>query len=115
MAEIRSRRDFLKNTALVGAGLLSAPAFALESRQLTAQAHNQYPFYGKHQAGIVTPAQKHIYFLVLDLDTADIAKVKEIFQTWTRYSNNLTQGKNVKPYSNNAYVPPADTGEADSL
>ncbi|WP_427834100.1 iron uptake transporter deferrochelatase/peroxidase subunit [Actinobacillus pleuropneumoniae] len=115
MAEIHSRRDFLKNTALVGAGLLSAPAFALESRQLTAQAHNQYPFYGKHQAGIVTPAQKHIYFLVLDLDTADIAKVKEIFQTWTRYSNNLTQGENVKPYSNNAYVPPADTGEADSL
>ncbi|HDL4146016.1 TPA: Dyp-type peroxidase, partial [Mannheimia haemolytica] len=115
MAETTSRRDFLKHTALVGAGLLSAPAFALESRQISEKSQNQYDFYGKHQAGIVSPAQKHIYFLVLDLDTTDIAKVKTLFQNWTEYSRNLTLGKNVKPYSANAYVPPADTGEADSL
>lgn len=114
MAETTSRRDFLKHTALVGAGLLSAPAFGLESRPLPQQP-NQYDFYGKHQAGITTPAQKHIYFLVLDLDTTDIAKVKTLFKNWTEYSRNLTLGKNVKPYSANAYVPPADTGEADSL
>lgn len=115
MAENRSRRDFLKHSALVGAGLLSAPVFALESRQIPQNAENQHPFYGEHQAGIITPAQKHIYFLVLDLDTHDIAKVKNIFQNWTAYSNNLTQGKNVKPYSKNAFIPPNDTGEADSL
>ncbi|HDL4156777.1 TPA: deferrochelatase/peroxidase EfeB [Mannheimia haemolytica] len=115
MAETTSRRDFLKHTALVGAGLLSAPAFALESRQISEKSQNQYDFYGKHQAGIVSPAQKHIYFLVLDLDTTDIAKVKTLFQNWTEYSRNLTLGKNVKHYSANAYVPPADTGEADSL
>ncbi|QNS14634.1 iron uptake transporter deferrochelatase/peroxidase subunit [Mannheimia bovis] len=115
MAENRSRRDFLKHSALVGAGLLSAPVFALESRQIPQNAENQHPFYGEHQAGIITPAQKHIYFLVLDLDTHDIAKVKSIFQNWTAYSNNLTQGKNVKPYSKNAFIPPNDTGEADSL
>ncbi|QLB19016.1 iron uptake transporter deferrochelatase/peroxidase subunit [Mannheimia granulomatis] len=115
MAEITSRRDFLKHTALVGAGLLSAPAFALESRQTPEKSKNQYDFYGKHQAGIVTPAQKHIYFLVLDLDTNDVAKVKEIFKNWTSYSRNLTLGKNVKPYVDNAYVPPTDTGEVDSL
>lgn len=115
MAENRSRRDFLKHSALVGAGLLSAPVFALESRQIPQNAENQHPFYGEHQAGIITPAQKHIYFLVLDLDTHDIAKVKSIFQNWTAYSNNLTQGKNVKPYSENAFLPPNDTGEADSL
>lgn len=115
MAENRSRRDFLKHSALVGAGLLSAPVFALESRQIPQNAENQHPFYGEHQAGIITPAQKHIYFLVLDLDTHDIAKVKNIFQNWTAYSNNLTQGKNVKPYSENAFLPPNDTGEADSL
>lgn len=97
MAETTSRRDFLKHTALVGAGLLSAPAFALESRQISEKSQNQYDFYGKHQAGIVSPAQKHIYFLVLDLDTTDIAKVKTLFQNWTEYSRNLTLGKNVKP------------------
>ncbi|AHG77655.1 iron uptake transporter deferrochelatase/peroxidase subunit [Mannheimia varigena] len=115
IAENRSRRDFLKHSALVGVGLLSAPAFGLESRQIPQNTQNQYAFYGEHQAGIITPAQKHIYFLVLDLDTQDIAKVKAIFQNWTAYSNNLTQGKNVKPYSENAFLPPNDTGEADSL
>lgn len=115
MAENRSRRDFLKHSALMGAGLLSAPAFGLESRQIPQNAQNQYAFYGEHQAGITTPAQKHIYFLVLDLDTQNIDKVKSIFQNWTTYSNNLTQGKNVKPYSENAFLPPNDTGEADSL
>lgn len=115
MAENRSRRDFLKHSALVGAGILSAPAFGLESRQILQNTPNQYAFYGEHQTGITTPAQKHIYFLVLDLDTQDIAKVKSIFKNWTTYSNNLTQGKNVKPYSENAFLPPNDTGEADSL
>lgn len=115
MAETTSRRDFLKHSALVGAGLVSASALGLESRQVTPKSKNQYDFYGKHQAGIVTPAQRHIYFLVLDLDTTDILKIKEIFKNWTAYSKNLTLGKNVKPYSKNAYVPPTDTGEADSL
>ncbi|TLU76225.1 iron uptake transporter deferrochelatase/peroxidase subunit [Mannheimia varigena] len=115
MAEFHSRRDFLKQTALVGAGLLSAPAFGLESRQTAQKTTNKYDFYGEHQAGITTPAQKHIYFLVLDLDTADIQKVKALFQHWTAYSRNLTLGKNVQPYGENAYLPPADTGEADSL
>ncbi|QLB44778.1 iron uptake transporter deferrochelatase/peroxidase subunit [Mannheimia pernigra] len=115
MAENRSRRDFLKNSTLMGAGLLSAPAFSLESRQIPQNAENQHSFFGTHQAGIVTAAQKHIYFLVLDLDTNDINKVKTIFQKWTAYSNNLTQGKNVKPYSTNNFLPPNDTGEADSL
>ncbi|WP_150539715.1 iron uptake transporter deferrochelatase/peroxidase subunit [Actinobacillus vicugnae] len=115
MAENTSRRDFLKHTALVGAGLLSAPAFGLESRQQNPTFQNKYNFYGEHQAGIVTPAQKHIYFLVLELDTHDVSKIKALFKTWTEYSRNLTTGKNVKPYGSNPYLPPADTGEADSL
>ena len=35
-------------------------------------AQQTHPFYGAHQAGIVTPAQKHIYFMVMDFDTEDI-------------------------------------------
>lgn len=34
---------------------------------------------------------------------------------WTAYSLNLTRGEHVKPYSKNLYIPPTDTGEADSL
>lgn len=115
MSGIHSRRDFLKNTALVGAGLFSAPAFTSVSQHAASIPQNKEDFYGKHQAGIITPAQKHIYFLVLELDTTKITEIKDLFKTWTVYSRNLTLGKRVKPYSENMYVPPADTGEADSL
>ena len=110
----QARRRFLKAT-FVGAGLLaSTPLLALEPRA-TVKIQNIYPFYGKHQEGITTPAQKHIYFIVLDLHTTELEKVKTMFQTWTTYSANLTAGKNIKAYSKNIYVPPVDTGEADSL
>ncbi|PJG86617.1 iron uptake transporter deferrochelatase/peroxidase subunit [Conservatibacter flavescens] len=114
MHEESGRRHFLKAT-IMGAGVLaSTPLLALTPRE-TVKIHNIYPFYGKHQEGILTPAQKHIYFIVLDLHTTELDKIKAMFQMWTNYSANLTSGKNVKNYSNNAYVPPVDTGEADSL
>lgn len=112
------RRNFLKHAALAGAAVgssfLANSAVALEPRKAISQP-NQYPFLGSHQQGIATPAQHHIYFMVLDLHTGDVQKIKAMFQTWTTYANNLTQGKNVKPYATNSYVPPVDTGESDSL
>lgn len=111
------RRAFLKQASVigvtVGAGAFAGSAVGLEPRAKT--AHNPYPFFAPHQQGIASPAQHHIYFMVLDLHTDDLTKIKSMFQTWTEYSNLLTQGKNVKAYGQNGYVPPADTGEADSL
>lgn len=78
-------------------------------------ADSRYDFYGEHQAGITTPVQRHIYFLVMDLHTTQIDDVKQLFKNWTAAALNLTQGQNIASYTNNAYVPPADTGEADNL
>lgn len=110
-----TRRDFLKHATLVGAGLMASTAsYALSPRATTPAAHS-HSFYGEHQQGIATPVQKHVYFMVLDLHTKEIAQIKEMFQTWTQYSANLTAGKNVRPYGENIYVPTVDTGEADGL
>ena len=109
-----ARRDFLKQATLVGAGLMAGTSYALAPR-VNINTQQTIPFYHPHQQGIATPAQHHIYFMVLDLHTTDIAKIKAMFKTWSEYSENLTSGKNVKHYASNAYVPPADTGEADSL
>ncbi|MGX3020962.1 iron uptake transporter deferrochelatase/peroxidase subunit [Ursidibacter sp. B-7004-1] len=109
-----ARRDFLKQATLMSAGLMAGTAYALEQR-VPPQIKNSYPFFGTHQQGIATPAQKHIYFMVLDLHTHNIQEIKEMFKIWTEYSTNLTSGKNVKTYGENAYVPPVDTGEADGL
>ena len=75
----------------------------------------KYDFYGEHQAGITTPTQRNIYFLVMDLHTNKLDDVKQMFKDWTTYAANLTQGKNIKPYEKNPFVPPTDTGEADSM
>ena len=112
-----ARRGFIKQCGIISAGLVAGTAAKAETPPPAAPrpAHDEIPYYGEHQAGITTPAQKHIYFLVADLHTDDREKIKEMFQLWTAYSLRLTRGEHVKPYSKNLYIPPTDTGEADSL
>lgn len=113
------RRSFLKSVAIAGAGVLSPAILNAESKihtpRMSPTIVNSYPFFGKHQQGITTPAQKHIYFLVLDLHTESLAEIREVFKIWTAYASKLTAGENVAPYSKNVLVPTNDTGEADSL
>lgn len=78
-------------------------------------ANARYDFYGEHQAGITTPSQRQLYFLVMDLHTTDINAIRQMFKDWTDYAAKLTQGQNIKAYGTNPYVPPTDTGEADNL
>ncbi|MDO4643244.1 MAG: iron uptake transporter deferrochelatase/peroxidase subunit [Cardiobacteriaceae bacterium] len=115
----KKRRDFIKQCGFVSAGLMVGTNANAQSTDTPAAAPavspEEIPFYGEHQAGITTPGQKHIYFLVVDLHTDDIEKIKEMFQMWTAYSANLSRGQHVKPYSKNLYIPQTDTGEADSL
>lgn len=78
-------------------------------------ADSKFEFYGEHQAGITTPSQRSIYFLVMDLHTTQLEDIKQMFKDWTASAVNLTQGKNHKDYTDNEFIPPTDTGEADSL
>ncbi|WP_314283819.1 iron uptake transporter deferrochelatase/peroxidase subunit [Haemophilus sputorum] len=122
-SQLRGRRDFIKQAGFLGAGLLAGTSSLPAMAQITASSassacnhdHQQTPFFGPHQAGITTPAQKHIYFMVLDLHSQDINEIKEMFQTWTKYSQKLTKGEMVEGYSENGYIPPKDTGEAEDL
>ncbi|MFU2132745.1 iron uptake transporter deferrochelatase/peroxidase subunit [Gallibacterium anatis] len=117
------RRQFLKRSglmlggSLIGSGL--SMSVAADNHHSVAEKHClsdiTYPFYGEHQQGIITPQQTYVYFLVLDLATESLDEVREVFKTWTTYTARLTQGKNVKEYAKNHFVPPADTGEADDL
>lgn len=117
------RRQFLKRSGLMLGGSLIGSGFSMsvaaDNHHSVAEKHClsdiTYPFYGEHQQGIITPQQTYVYFLVLDLATESLDEVREVFKTWTTYAARLTQGKNVKEYAKNHFVPPADTGEADDL
>lgn len=115
-----TRRHFIRQAALTATALTVGKGYAKEdiaAKDIVpcVEGGGQVPFYGSHQAGITTPAQKHLYFMVVDLDTTELVRIKNLFRTWTSYSANLTRGKNVRPYQDNIYIAPTDSGEADDL
>ena len=115
---MNQRRSFFKNTlglALGASAALSGASANELANRIKSKTANKYEFHGAHQQGIATPAQKFIYFLVLDLHEKEPKKISEIFKLWTAQSANLSEGKNIEKYSSNALLPPVDTGEADSL
>ena len=116
------RREFLKKAGIGGAGLAlglsGASAFFANKEQGSKQiadGQEEISFYGKHQAGITTPMQKNIYFVVLDLRTTDKNELIQLFKEWTDYSQKLVNGELVKKDGSNALLPPSDTGETVGL
>ena len=116
------RREFLKKAGIGGAGLAlglsGASAFFANKEQDSkniADGQEEISFYGKHQAGITTPMQKNIYFVVLDLRTTDKNELIQLFKDWTDYSQKLVNGELVKKDGSNALLPPSDTGETVGL
>ena len=116
------RREFLKKAGIGGAGLAlgvsGASAFfankAQEEKKIS-DGGEEISFYGEHQAGITTPMQKNIYFVVLDLHSTDKEEVIQMFKDWTDYSSKLVDGELVKKDGFNALLPPSDTGETVGL
>ena len=116
------RREFLKKAGIGGAGLAlgvsGASAFfankAQEEKKIS-DGGEEISFYGEHQAGITTPMQKNIYFVVLDLHSTDKEEVIQMFKDWTDYSSKLVDGELVKKDGSNTLLPPSDTGETVGL
>ncbi|WP_158602045.1 Dyp-type peroxidase [Pararobbsia silviterrae] len=67
------------------------------ARANTAAAAQVEPFYGEHQAGIVTPQQTHTYFAAFDVTTHERADLIALLKAWTDASARLTRGDTAKP------------------
>jgi deferrochelatase/peroxidase EfeB len=126
MSERMSRRKLFglgaAGAAVVGAGA----AGAVVTRSLVEEpqvAHasstsDPVPFYGEHQAGIVTPAQDRLHFVSFDVTTTKKAELVELLQEWTFAAARLTQGKEAGTFGSVGGAPeaaPDDTGEALGL
>ena len=116
------RREFLKKAGIGGAGLAlgvsGASAFfanKVQEEKKISDGGEEISFYGEHQAGITTPMQKNIYFVVLDLHSTDKEEVIQMFKDWTDYSSKLVDGELVKKDGSNVLLPPSDTGETVGL
>lgn len=113
-----SRRGFLGAAvgALGGVGLaggaLATPPRAIAGPGLLSGHHE--PFYGAHQGGITTPAQKHLYFAAFDIITDKRAEVEDLLRRWTEASARLTAGLPLAG-GEAADQAPGDSGEAEGL
>ena len=75
-------------------------------------------FTGRHQAGIVTPAQDRLHFVAFDVTTDDRDELVRLLQAWTAAARRMTAGRGAGPVGaveGGRYAPPDDTGEALGL
>ncbi|MFC7790244.1 iron uptake transporter deferrochelatase/peroxidase subunit [Microbacterium sp. MAHUQ-60] len=103
--------------ALVAAG---AGGFALSAtRPPESSAPDSHPFFGTHQAGIVTPVQEHLHFAAFDMmPRSGRDDLIELLQDWSYAAARMTQGLEVSAtgaVGGTAETPPDDTGEALGL
>ncbi|MRN56077.1 iron uptake transporter deferrochelatase/peroxidase subunit [Paenibacillus monticola] len=119
-----SRRDMLRLTGVGGLGLLlggGGIGGIMATRGAAAQVpaaevkEDTIPFYGSHQAGILTPSQNFLYFASFDLTTTKLADVKKLLELWTTAAAALTSGSLIGNINDNPHLPPSDTGEAAGL
>src|SRR3954453_8826625 len=116
-----SRRQML---TIGGAGVataLAAGAAGAWGRDVVASgqpAGAGLPFYGEHQAGIVTPAQDRLHFVAFDVITDDRAKLVAMLQDWSIAAARMTAGLDagaLGAVGGSPEAPPQDTGEALGL
>ncbi|MGB4136256.1 MAG: iron uptake transporter deferrochelatase/peroxidase subunit, partial [Microbacterium sp.] len=78
-----------------------------------------YPFFGVHQAGIVTPVQEHLHFAAFDMmPRTGRDDLIELLQDWSYAASRITQGLDVSAsgaVGGSPESPPDDTGETLGL
>jgi deferrochelatase/peroxidase EfeB len=81
-------------------------------------AVDAFAFRGRHQAGIVTPAQDRLHFAAFDVTTGSRAQLIALLKAWTEAAERMTRGLpagEVGPTEGSVNLPPDDTGEAIGL
>jgi deferrochelatase/peroxidase EfeB len=109
-----SRRLFL--TGAAGVASAAGMVAAASGTALAAASKGQTePFFGAHQAGIVTPAQRHIYFAAFDLLATKREDVAVLMRAWTDAAARMASGQAALASADDPSNPPADTGETMGL
>lgn len=113
-----SRRRLLKGMGALGGALALAGGCPVAHAQkpqsapgtLSPDARSEVqPFYGQHQAGILTPQQASMMLVAFDVLASDKADLERLFRLLTRRFAFLTTG-GPAPDTPNPRLPPMDSG-----
>ncbi|MEV6167211.1 iron uptake transporter deferrochelatase/peroxidase subunit [Streptomyces sp. NPDC051954] len=101
------RRGFLAGAAAVaGAGLVAADHSTATAAP--SAAGERVSFHGRHQAGILTPAQRATAFVSFDVTAENRGELADLLRTVTERARFLTTGGSPEPLGITA--PPSDSG-----
>lgn len=116
-----TRREALSGAAALGIGIGLDRALGGPSGDSSRRGSGStrpgaiVPFYGRHQAGIATPAQEYLHFAAFDLTAGSRSDLSDLLQQWTVAADALTRGASYRRAAGSAEDPPADPGEATGL
>lgn len=114
-----SRRGLLGTAAAGGLAAGVAGGFGLGRATASDSKDSASPgrvdFYGRHQAGIVTPAQDRLHFAAFDVTTKSRGELVDLLKTWSAAAAAMTAGNAAGEPNNDQNTPPRDTGEAVGL
>jgi deferrochelatase/peroxidase EfeB len=113
----------LLGAAGIGAGVVAAGGAGFAGRSLldpgsADAADSVVPFHGRHQAGILTPAQDRLHFAAFDVTSSRRDELVRMLRDWTAAAARMTTGSDAGPLgavAGPAEAPPDDTGEALGL
>jgi deferrochelatase/peroxidase EfeB len=108
-----TRRGFLGAVAGSGASLAALRAGARAEDEPARSAVE--PFFGPHQAGIVTAPQAHAYFAAFDVTTDKRADVAKLMGDWTDAAAKLAVGAPVEGPADGDYAAAPDPAEMQGL
>lgn len=114
-----SRRQMLLGTSVaaalgLGAGLGGGMFLGGRAPQVNAGAdvlNQRHEFRGKHQSGIITPAQQQMHTVAFDVTTTRKSDLIALFKEWTLAAERMMNGNLVGEHKTFRDVPPDDTGE----
>jgi len=113
-----SRRGFLTGAAglaaAAGAGFSANANGAMTNATASAVPEKQptEPFWGSHQAGIVTPAQSYTYFAAFDLVADRRDEVARLLQGWTSAAARMCSGETAQPLGDGLKLAAAGSAQA---
>jgi deferrochelatase/peroxidase EfeB len=107
-----SRRALLLSS-LSGAGTLALAGCDSSAQRKLAETGppNKVPFYGRHQAGVVTSPQRFLQLAAFDFSGERLALLSELLRSWTATGASLAGGR--RAISSRGVA--TDTGEAQEL
>lgn len=111
-----SRRGLLRGVGIAAAGVAVGSVVTSATRDPAPGVNLKavVPFFDAYQAGVATPPPDHFILVSFDVTASDHSALRAMLNQWTDAAEKMSRGESVG-YTENPYIAPIDSGEADGL